>query len=109
MTYQATIENFRETIEKRGAAWNAIDAESAARMQIQNRFPTGLDIAKHTAKIMRSDMDAYDADTTQYTQSLGCWHGFYRPTKNDFYQEALWNNQTTIPLFVGLDGCSITQ
>jgi len=25
---------------------------------------------------MRADMDAYDNDTTKYTQSLGCWHGF---------------------------------
>jgi isocitrate lyase len=25
---------------------------------------------------MRDDMAAYDADSSQYTQSLGCWHGF---------------------------------
>jgi isocitrate lyase len=25
---------------------------------------------------MRADMAAYDADPRQYTQSLGCWHGF---------------------------------
>ncbi|MEZ5529102.1 MAG: hypothetical protein R3E57_04040 [Porticoccaceae bacterium] len=45
-------------------------------MRLQNRFRTGLDIAKYTAKIMREDMAAYDADCSQYTQSLGCWHGF---------------------------------
>ncbi|MCB2013726.1 MAG: isocitrate lyase [Sphingobium sp.] len=56
--------------------WDGIDAESAARMQLQNRFKTGLDIAKYTAKIMREDMAAYDADPANYTQSLGCWHGF---------------------------------
>ncbi|MFN3510588.1 MAG: isocitrate lyase, partial [Tsuneonella troitsensis] len=50
--------------------------ESAARMRLQNRFPTGLDIARYTAKIMREDMAAYDADPAAYTQSLGCWHGF---------------------------------
>ncbi|AKM07111.1 isocitrate lyase [Pelagerythrobacter marensis] len=76
MTYQAKIEEFRRTIDGRGAPWNAIDPESAARMQTQNRFPTGLDIARHTAKIMREDMAAYDADPAAYTQSLGCWHGF---------------------------------
>ena len=81
MTYQSTISDFRKTIENRGSAWNAIDAESAARMQIQNRFPTGLDIAKFTAKIMRADMDAYDADPANYTQSLGCWHGFIAQQK----------------------------
>jgi isocitrate lyase len=25
---------------------------------------------------MRKDMAAYDADSSKYTQSLGCWHGF---------------------------------
>jgi isocitrate lyase len=25
---------------------------------------------------MRKDMAAYDADSSQYTQSLGSWHGF---------------------------------
>lgn len=56
--------------------WNAISPEYAARMRLQNRFHTGLDIAKYTAKLMRADMAAYDADSAQYTQSLGCWHGF---------------------------------
>ena len=39
----------------------SILAESVARMRLQNRFKTGLDIAKYTAKIMREDMAAYDA------------------------------------------------
>jgi len=43
---------------------------------MQNRFKTGIDIAKYTAAIMRKDMADYDADSSQYTQSLGCWHGF---------------------------------
>jgi isocitrate lyase len=81
MTYQATVDDFAKTIGDNGAPWAAIDAESAARMQVQNRFPTGLDIAKYTAKIMRADMDAYDADPAQYTQSLGCWHGFIAQQK----------------------------
>ena len=76
VTYQGKIDEFRSTIAEQGAPWNAIDAEAAARMRIQNRFPTGLDIARHTAKIMREDMAAYDADPAAYTQSLGCWHGF---------------------------------
>jgi len=54
----------------------AISPESATRMRLQNRFHTGLDIAKYTAKIMRQDMAEYDNDVTRYTQSLGCWHGF---------------------------------
>jgi isocitrate lyase len=62
--------------ETHGSAWNAINPEYAARMRAQNKFKTGLDIAKYTAKIMRADMAAYDADPAKYTQSLGCWHGF---------------------------------
>jgi isocitrate lyase len=50
-------------------------------MRIQNRFKTGLDIAKYTAGIMRRDMAAYDADSAKYTQSLGCWHGFIAQQK----------------------------
>jgi isocitrate lyase len=59
-----------------GSAWNAINPEYAARMRAQNRFKTGIEIAQYTADIMRADMDAYDADSSKYTQSLGCWHGF---------------------------------
>lgn len=62
--------------EQHGENWGAISADSAARMRAQNRFQTGIDIAKYTASIMREDMAAYDADSSQYTQSLGCWHGF---------------------------------
>ncbi len=76
MTYQNRIADYRRTIDAAGAPWAAIDATSAARMRLQNRFPTGLDIALYTAKIMRADMAAYDADPAAYTQSLGCWHGF---------------------------------
>jgi len=81
VTYQQTIEQYRKTINGNGPAWRDIDAESAARMATQNRFPTGLDIAKYTAKIMRADMEAYDADPAHYTQSLGCWHGFIAQQK----------------------------
>lgn len=81
MTYQNTISQMRELISGNGPSWAAIDPESAARMAIQNRFKTGLDIAKYTAGIMRADMAAYDADPAQYTQSLGCWHGFIAQQK----------------------------
>lgn len=74
--YSNDQELVQAVIEARGKPWEAIDAESVARMRAQNKFKTGLDIAKYTADIMREDMDAYDADSSQYTQSLGCWHGF---------------------------------
>jgi isocitrate lyase len=56
--------------------WSSINPEYVTRMRMQNRFKTGLDIAKYTASIMRKDMEEYDSDTSKYTQSLGCWHGF---------------------------------
>ena len=74
--YQQDQAAFAALIKEQGSAWNAISPEYAARMKAQNRFKTGLDIAKYTAGIMRKDMADYDADSAQYTQSLGCWHGF---------------------------------
>lgn len=74
--YQNEIKAIAALKEAAGSSWSAINPESAARMRIQNRFKTGLDIAKYTAAIMRKDMAEYDADSSAYTQSLGCWHGF---------------------------------
>tara|TARA_B110000483_G_scaffold38281_1_gene47097 strand:+ start:682 stop:2274 length:1593 start_codon:yes stop_codon:yes gene_type:complete len=74
--FQTDIAELDQLREKNGSAWSHINSESAARMRLQNRFKTGLDIAKYTASIMRKDMNEYDADSSQYTQSLGCWHGF---------------------------------
>ena len=74
--FQTDIAELDQLREKNGSAWDHINSESAARMRLQNRFKTGLDIAKYTASIMRQDMNEYDADSSQYTQSLGCWHGF---------------------------------
>ncbi|MBP8020190.1 MAG: isocitrate lyase, partial [Agitococcus sp.] len=80
-TYTSALEAVRAVKAKFGDTWSAIHPEDAARMQMQNRFKTGLDIAKYTAAIMRADMAAYDADSSQYTQSLGCWHGFVAQQK----------------------------
>ncbi|MFD2164647.1 isocitrate lyase [Thalassotalea euphylliae] len=74
--YQSAIEAVRAIKAKAGDSWGAINPESVARMRAQNQFKTGLDIAQYTADIMRADMEAFDADNTKYTQSLGCWHGF---------------------------------
>jgi isocitrate lyase len=76
MSYQDEIAQAEQLIRQKGSPWAGIGAEAVARMRLQNRFQTGLDIARYTAKIMREDMAAYDADPANYTQSLGCWHGF---------------------------------
>lgn len=75
-SYMSDIENLSSLRDSRGSAWSGINPEAATRMKLQNRFRTGLDIARYTAAIMRRDMEEYDADSSRYTQSLGCWHGF---------------------------------
>ena len=74
--YTKDIDAAAALCKTNGSAWNAINPESVARMRAQNKFKTGLDVAKYTADIMRADMAAFDGDKTKYTQSLGCWHGF---------------------------------
>ncbi len=81
MTYQTHIAQLTNLIADQNGTWDAISPESVARMRLQNRFATGLDIARYTAAIMRKDMAAYDADPANYTQSLGCWHGFIAQQK----------------------------
>ncbi len=80
-TYQDSIDSAASLIADNGPSWNGINPEYAARMKLQNRFQTGLEIAKYTAAIMRQDMGEYDADSSKYTQSLGCWHGFIAQQK----------------------------
>jgi isocitrate lyase len=76
MSYQDHIIEMEQLVGQKSGAWDGINPEGVARMRLQNRFKTGLEIARYTADIMRRDMAAYDADPAQYTQSLGCWHGF---------------------------------
>ncbi|NCP63897.1 MAG: isocitrate lyase [Paraglaciecola sp.] len=75
-TYHNDIASFEKLRSAQKGTWNAISPTYAARMKAQNRFKTGLDIAKYTAAIMRKDMADYDLNPADYTQSLGCWHGF---------------------------------
>jgi isocitrate lyase len=76
MSYEDHVIEMDALIQSKNGTWAGIDANAVARMRLQNRFKTGLEIAKYTADIMRGDMAAYDADASEYTQSLGCWHGF---------------------------------
>jgi isocitrate lyase len=77
----ATEVEAAQTLLKGKDTWTGITAEAVARMRLQNRFKTGLDIARYTAAVMRADMAAYDKDSSKYTQSLGVWHGFVAQQK----------------------------
>jgi len=90
--YRREIDNVATTCQQEGNAWSAINPESVARMRLQNRFKHGLDIARYTADIMRSDMENYDNDTSKYTQSLGCWHGFIGQQKMISIKKHFANN-----------------
>jgi isocitrate lyase len=99
--YSSALETVRNLKQKYGNSWDAINAKNAARMVSQNRFKTGLDIAKYTAAIMRKDMAAYDADSSNYTQSLGCWHGFVAQQKMIAVKK---HHQTTSKKYLYLSG-----
>ena len=74
--YQREIKALGKLRDSHADTWKGINPEYAVRMRLQNRFKSGLDITSYTAGIMRKDMADYDADSSRYTQSLGCWHGF---------------------------------
>jgi isocitrate lyase len=42
----------------------------------RNQRPLTADMLLRLARTYKQDMAAYDADPANYTQSLGCWHGF---------------------------------
>ena len=100
-TYQRETDNLATLCQTQGKTWQSINPEYASRMRLQNRFRTGLDIAQYTADIMRADMAAYDADHSQYTQSLGCWHGF---TAQQMMMAIKRHNKTTKRSYVYLSG-----
>ena len=76
--YQNAITQLQERLSQS----HSLNPEHIVRMRVQNRFQTGLDIARHTASIMRRDIAAYDENPEQYTQSLGMLARFCRDSKN---------------------------
>ena len=75
MTYSQTLSELQTRYPNGAPA--GIDLNALAQLKTQNTFETHLDIAKAMATVMREDMAAYDADSSQFTQSLGCWSGFH--------------------------------
>ena len=75
MTYSETLANLQKRYPNGAPA--GINLEDLAQLKTQNTYETHLDIAKDMAKVMRADMAAYDADSGDFTQSLGCWSGFH--------------------------------
>ncbi|CAH1658890.1 Isocitrate lyase [Hyphomicrobiales bacterium] len=60
-----------------GVGPGGITVDDIVQLRLQNTFDTHLDIARAMATVVRRDMALYDADSAQFTQSLGCWSGFH--------------------------------
>lgn len=75
MTYSNTLAELNQRYPS--GAPGGISIEDLAQLKTQNTYSTHLDIAKAMAKVMRADMARYDSDSSQFTQSLGCWSGFH--------------------------------
>src|ERR1700737_2754830 len=65
-SYQSEIEA-AQALLKTKQTWNGITAEAVARMRLQNRFKTGLDVARYRAARLRRAMAPYDPDSTKHT------------------------------------------
>lgn len=84
MTQRPTYKQLTEDTLKRypeGRTRAGLSIEDVVQLKIQNTYNTHLEIARSMAGIMREDMAAYDADSSKFTQSLGCWSGFHAQQK----------------------------
>ena len=59
--YSDLIKEIKNSENFKNSSWESINPEYVARMQLQNRFKSGIEIAKYNAAIMRKDMDDYDS------------------------------------------------
>ena len=84
MTHRKTYHELLEETKARyptGTTRSGLTIDDVVQLKIQNTYNTHLDIAREMAGVMRQDMAAYDADSSKFTQSLGCWSGFHAQQK----------------------------
>lgn len=80
MTHKKTYSQLRSELLSRyptGATQGGVSIDDIVQLRLQSPYESHLDIARSMATVMRRDMAAYDADTSKFTQSLGCWSGFH--------------------------------
>ena len=80
MTTPRTYAEHREALLRRypdGVTPGGVAVDDIVQLKLQNTYSTHLEIARDMAKVMRADMAAYDRDSSNFTQSLGCWSGFH--------------------------------
>ncbi len=105
MSYQTFVDRADKLIQA-NEMWTGIAPEAVARMRLQNRFRTGLEIARYTAAILRKALAAYGQDPSKYTQSLGCWHGFIGQQKVISLKKHFGSTERRYLYPLGLDDCS---
>ena len=103
--YLDLIEEKRKIISAK-QEWSAINAEYAVRMDLQNRFKTGLEIAQYTADIVRRDMANLRCGLQQVhpVPRLLAW--LCCATSHDEREETPTDHRSQLHLLVWLDGCS---
>ena len=67
--YSDLIKDIKNSENFKNSSLESINPEYVARMQLQNRFKSGIEIAKSNAAIMRKDMDDYDSDSSNSMSS----------------------------------------
>lgn len=80
MSNRKTFSTIRSELMARypsGQTAAGVTVDDIVQLRLQNTYDTHLDIARDMARVMRADMAAYDADSSKFTQSLGCWSGFH--------------------------------
>jgi isocitrate lyase len=80
LTQRRTYAEHHDTFLRRypdGVSRGGVAMDDVIQLKLQNTYSTHLDIARDMASVMRADMAAYDRDSSQFTQSLGCWSGFH--------------------------------
>lgn len=80
MSNRKTFSEIRAEVLSRypsGQTPGGVSVDDIVQLKLQNTYDTHLDIAREMAGVMRADMAAYDADSSRFTQSLGCWSGFH--------------------------------
>ena len=68
--YSDLIKEIKNSDNFKNSSWESINPEYVARMQLQNRFKSGIEIAKYNAAIMRKDMSDYDSDSSNILSLL---------------------------------------
>ncbi len=99
--YENDVQAIAALKNSTGNHWSAINPEYAARMRLQNRFKTGLDIARHCAAIIAPGHGRLRRRQQRLHPVAGLLARFHRAAEADRHQEAPGQHERSLPLPVG--------